>query len=147
MYMDLDNFKFHNDKFGHHMGDDILKEFAEIISAIIGENGYAIRYGGDEFVIMIPGKKEEYATDIADIILSEIDSRLRGSIQRALGEGVIIDKDKEITCSIGIAEYSGLDSEQMEEALKRADKALYYVKDNNKGQWISWSQLELERRN
>jgi len=58
LYIDLDNFKYYNDTFGHDVGDFVLVHFTKIFTSLIGEDGFAIRYGADEFVMVLPNKKE-----------------------------------------------------------------------------------------
>ena len=68
LYIDLDNFKFYNDTFGHAIGDVILVNFANIFKQITKDKGYANRYGGDEFVIVLPDSSEEEAVEVAKMI-------------------------------------------------------------------------------
>ena len=53
LYADLDNFKYYNDAFGHDIGDFILVQFADLLNKICGPDGYVVRYGGDEFLVVI----------------------------------------------------------------------------------------------
>ena len=115
LYMDLDNFKKYNDTYGHDAGDVILKGFASIIKNSIADVGYAIRYGGDEFVVVIPEQSEELAREVAADIQRQLkrDSDIKNAI----------DGDK-ITSSVGISSYENSDRKGLENALKWADKAL-----------------------
>lgn len=133
LYMDLDNFKKYNDTYGHDAGDVILKGFASIIKNSIADVGYAIRYGGDEFVVVIPEQSEEFAREVAADIQRQLkkDSDIKNAI----------DGDK-ITSSVGISSYENSDRKGLENALKWADKALYYVKEREKGNVATWSQLD-----
>lgn len=135
LYMDLDYFKKYNDTYGHSAGDAILKGFATIIRENLENIGYAFRYGGDEFVAVISEKDEVFA----EIIAENIQNRLReDSFIRSVIDG------QELTSSVGIARYESADREGLERALKMADKALYYVKDNEKGKVACWSQVKNE---
>ena len=133
LYMDLDNFKKYNDTYGHDAGDVILKGFASIIKNSIADVGYAIRYGGDEFVVVIPEQSEDFAREVAADIQRQLkkDSDIRN----------VIDGEK-ITSSVGISSYENSDRKGLEDALKWADKALYYVKEREKGNVATWSQLD-----
>ena len=51
IYIDLDNFKYYNDNFGHELGDYVLVRFAQVLEESVKDVGYAVRYGGDEFII------------------------------------------------------------------------------------------------
>ena len=132
IYMDVDNFKVYNDTYGHNAGDAILKGFADILRSNLGSNGYAIRYGGDEFVIVLPKKDEAFAKRIVGDIQSQL--REEKSIQAVIGE-------QTLTSSAGIAKYESSDQTSIEEALKLADKALYYVKNHEKGEVAYWSEI------
>lgn len=133
LYMDLDNFKKYNDSYGHNIGDEILKMFAHIIDDSVGQIGYAIRYGGDEFVAVLPDKSENFAREIA----YKIQELLIDNSQYSDFYG----KEK-FTSSVGIAKYESKELADFERALKKADKALYYVKDHQKGNVAIWSEIE-----
>lgn len=132
LYMDLDNFKKYNDTYGHSVGDAILKLFAGIIRNNIGSLGYAIRYGGDEFVAVIPDKDEAFAEKIAFNIQNELKQEAPDIIKI---EGLML------TSSVGIAMYENADRNSLEKSLKWADKALYFVKEREKGKVARWSQI------
>ena len=68
MYIDLDNFKHYNDTFGHGVGDIILIEMAKIFSDEVNHQGFATRYGGDEFLITLYMDDKEYVEEIAQDI-------------------------------------------------------------------------------
>lgn len=129
MYIDLDNFKYYNDTFGHNVGDEVLKEFAMIFKKVVKNNGFAVRYGGDEFVLVLYGKKSDYACGVA----REIYKYITDDMHIAHDEGRVVPEDKTISCSIGITEFSGCTSEIVYNALTKADKILYEVKRNSKG--------------
>ena len=133
LYMDLDNFKTYNDTYGHSVGDIILEVFADIIRSNIGDFGYAIRYGGDEFVVVIPRKDEAFAENIARGIQRQV---REDAPQKIAVDGL------ELTSSVGIAEYENVDRSGWESALSRADSALYYVKNSEKGTVARWSQIQ-----
>ena len=60
LYIDLDNFKYCNDTFGHDIGDLMLKKLSSLFTEIVGDKGYCVRYGGDEFIIVLPGSSTEF---------------------------------------------------------------------------------------
>ncbi|MDD6491048.1 MAG: GGDEF domain-containing protein [Firmicutes bacterium] len=133
LYMDLDYFKKYNDTYGHSIGDSILKVFADIISENMQEYGYAIRYGGDEFLSVIPNKDEAFGEKIAENIQTRLREDAPGKIEV---EGL------KLTSSVGIAMYENAACDDLEGALSMADKALYYVKNNKKGGIARWSQVK-----
>ena len=132
MFMDVDNFKYYNDTFGHSAGDEILKQFARTITEYMGEEGIAIRYGGDEFLLILPNASEEEGKRIAQCIID--------NFQEILSKTVIIE-NQGVGCSIGISSYIGGVTDNVEMALKYADKALYTVKNNTKGKFAIWSEI------
>lgn len=132
LYMDLDNFKQYNDTYGHNVGDSILRVFADIIQSNVGDLGYAIRYGGDEFVVVIPEEDENLAEKIAGNIQRQLKE---DSPQRIAVEGL------KLTSSVGIASYENAGASGLESALMMADRSLYYVKSREKGKVARWSQI------
>ena len=132
MYMDVDNFKYYNDTFGHSAGDEVLKQFADTIKNCIGTEGKAIRYGGDEFLVVLPGISEEEAKNIAQNIIDDF--------QNMLSNTVVIE-NQSVGCSIGISSYFGGVTDNVDMALKYADKALYAVKNDIKGKYAVWSEI------
>lgn len=141
MYIDLDNFKYYNDTFGHPVGDMVLVQFADIIKKLTRKTGYAIRYGGDEFVVVLSGHTQDYARKIAEQIYDEIQDGFADRISLLTGKEVHIENQKKISCSIGIAEYSGASLKNLNQALYEADQALYFVKKGTKGAVVTWSDL------
>lgn len=131
MYLDVDNFKYYNDTYGHNAGDSVLMRFASTIEQCIGKEGNAIRYGGDEFLAIIPQASEEEAKIIAQNIIDGFQQTL----SKTIGENT------KVGCSIGISSYKAGDSDNIEVALKYADKALYHVKNNVKGSYAVWSEI------
>ena len=133
LYLDLDYFKKYNDTYGHDVGDLILKSFATILADNVKNIGYAIRYGGDEFVAIIPDKDEQFGKQLATNINKEFMDNYE--VQVAI-EGQLISS------SIGVAEYDDSSKEGIEQGLKAADLALYEVKNQGRGTVICWSELE-----
>jgi diguanylate cyclase (GGDEF)-like protein len=118
LMMDIDDFKFVNDSYGHQTGDVIIEYLAERIKLSIRRGDIAARYGGDEFTIILRGTEKMIARTIAE--------RLRLSV----AEG---NPPVKITISIGIAEYPS-DSLTSNGIISVADKALYMAKMHGKNQ-------------
>jgi len=119
MLLDIDYFKSINDRFGHDAGDDVLREFATRVRKSIRGIDLACRYGGEEFVVVMPETDLHVASLVAE--------RLRRSIA---GEPFAVSKGTrriEVTISIGLTtlEHNG---ESVADVLKRADNALYRAK-------------------
>jgi diguanylate cyclase (GGDEF)-like protein/PAS domain S-box-containing protein len=121
IFMDVDHFKDVNDSLGHGIGDRLLREVALRLGGCIGEMGTVARYGGDEFVMVIP---EEADTDRLGAIL--------GRVSRAFAHPVWID-DTEfyVETSLGIACYP-VDGADAETLLRRADLAMYRAKSEGR---------------
>lgn len=124
IFIDLDNFKYINDTYGHDVGDSLLREFTKIIEDINIEDSLFARYGSDEFIIA----KYNYES-INDIIalLEKIIKKLRKPL---------MIKEKELFCtiSIGISLYPE-DGRDINELIKRADMAMYLAKINGKNRY------------
>lgn len=116
---DVDHFKKINDKFGHQAGDKVLKLFAKLLSTRLREVDFVGRYGGEEFVILLP----ETSSDQALVVLDKLRKHVGSTPFRFRDEPV------QITASFGIATFR--EEDQVETVFARADKALYEAK--NKG--------------
>jgi len=114
--LDLDNFKNVNDQYGHLAGDDVLQFFANIIKENLRKQDRAFRFGGEEFLILLPDTTTQSAYVVAERIRESLVLR-----QHFLDTGV-----KPVTVSIGITEYKEGDQEAT--LIGRADDALYRAK-------------------
>jgi diguanylate cyclase (GGDEF)-like protein len=115
--MDIDNFKKINDTFGHAVGDHILKSSSQLLKKKARNTDSVIRWGGEEFLIVVPDSRLKDALEFAE--------RIRKSIEQHTDKEVGI-----ITASFGVAELR-LD-ESTVSMLNRADKALYKAKLDGK---------------
>lgn len=124
LIIDLDKFKDVNDCLGHDTGDVILCRFVSVAEKILREEDIFCRFGGEEFVALLPNTSNEAALVVAN--------RLRGSfeIDSSLIEPKVSNEPFAITASIGIAELK--QNELFESLLRRADSALYLAKDNGR---------------
>ncbi len=122
---DLDNLKQVNDIFGHHHGDELLKAVAEICQQEIRKSDLACRYGGDEFVIVLPNISANDAVNFSE--------RLRESFLKNLVKYKV--NDIWATASIGVTSIQSID-QSYEDTLKRVDRALYQAKANGRDQVV-----------
>jgi len=113
---DIDHFKQFNDTYGHQEGDFILKEVARIMSSTCRELDIVGRYGGEEFIIMLPNAPLSGARNIAERIRRGIEDRLFSHM----------GKKYKVTLSLGVTQLDPLDSS--DDFIKRADEALYEAK-------------------
>lgn len=141
LYIDLDNFKFVNDQYGHQVGDSLLVEFAEQVTRLCddfshqyGTKSLASRLSGDEFAIFIcsPNNFKDAAKAFAEQILAP----LQGGFKSEFGSFPI-------TASIGVATYP-LDGDHIEKLLSNADTAMYQAKRAGKNQFAHYS-LDLDK--
>jgi diguanylate cyclase (GGDEF)-like protein len=125
--IDIDFFKAVNDTYGHHAGDAILSQLADILRHNVRDADKAIRYGGEEFIIMLP------YTDSGDAYLkAEKLRRVISSFPFSAGR-----KKVNITVSIGIATYTGTKNiKRAEQLVIYADKALYQAKQRGRNQTV-----------
>ena len=113
--MDLDDFKFCNDTYGHHAGDLALEAAANAIRACVRDNDVLIRFGGDEFLLILHGIRDDYLKTVLE--------RVRGAVQNAVIPGF-----PHLHLSISIGGVAQDDWEPLEAAVRRADKLMYQAK-------------------
>ncbi len=141
IYIDLDNFKYYNDNFGHELGDYVLVRFAQLLKEAVSNVGYAVRYGGDEFVLVLNEKNTEYAKEVVKNIFNRMETEVFADILRQIGEEQVIPKEKKLGFSAGVAECK--ESSDVMKALSNADKALYYIKRSTKNDFAVWDELNI----
>jgi two-component system cell cycle response regulator len=122
MIMDMDHFKFVNDTYGHDVGDMVLKQLADIIVGTARSTDLAARFGGEEFVILMPETDPLAAFGAANRMREIIEST-----PFVIGNGQTINR----TVSIGVSSLHP-DSDSPEALLKRADEALFLAKNNGR---------------
>lgn len=118
--LDIDNFKRLNDELGHSVGDEALRSLAAVVSRTLRPTDLTARYGGEEFVVLLPDTPVEEG----QLILTRL--------QRSLSGGLFMHEEKQIfvTFSAGVTTYRM--GEPLEDALERADQALYEAKRTGK---------------
>jgi diguanylate cyclase (GGDEF)-like protein len=129
--LDLDRFKLVNDTFGHPTGDVILYETARILRETAREIDMVGRYGGEEFVVILPGTDEEAAAQFAD------------RVRVAVSEYLFRDEANEVTMTVsgGVASFPGLDIDHPDVLIKRADEALYAAKEGGRNRIVRASEI------
>lgn len=119
VFFDLDHFKAINDEFGHAQGDAVLKAAAATASAATRGSDFLGRYGGEEFILLLPDTDTKGAVLVAD------------KVREALSQQVINGIDRAVTGSFGLATYPS-DAEDIESLLRLADSALYEAKESGR---------------
>lgn len=118
LLLDIDHFKLVNDEHGHLVGDRVLKVLSARITGKLRGSDEIARWGGEEFVVVLPTAQQKHAQELAE--------RIRQAVEAANIEGLAI------TLSIGVAEY--VRGESMESLMARADAALYQAKQSGRNQ-------------
>ena len=133
---DLDDFKRFNDTYGHVSGDKLLILFADIIRQGIRNTDIPIRYGGEEFLILV--------RDLDIILAKSVGDRIRRNLEKQriyLGER---QEKRRVTASCGIAQFP-LHSRNIREVIEKADKALYYAKEIGKNITVTYNDIGRSR--
>jgi diguanylate cyclase (GGDEF)-like protein len=126
LFLDLDGFKAVNDNLGHEAGDELLKEVGERFLNAVRKSDTVARFGGDEFIILIPEVEgEEQCETIAKKILDSLSYPF-----------IINDKKAIVGASIGIAIYDINSRESADDIIMRADNNMYTVKETGKNSFI-----------
>ena len=123
--LDIDHFKQINDTHGHTVGDDVLRNLANELRQRIRHPDTIGRYGGEEFLIILPHSPLKSAMEQAERLCKHV-----RSLGMKAGE-----QDISLTISIGMAQYK-THKEDWQTFLSRADKALYQAKNNGRDQWV-----------
>ena len=126
---DVDRFKTLNDTLGHAAGDTILVTVARHIQRHIRSNDFACRYGGEEFVVVMPEATRDVASQRAEVLRAALSS-LRTSVPRAVWQ---------LSASFGVATFPS-DGNSFAEVLRRADEAMYDAKTAGRNRVTSWSE-------
>jgi len=125
--VDIDKFKTINDTFGHRMGDQVLSKICEVIIKNIRQVDAVGRYGGEEFIIVLPDTGIEEAKNIAE--------RIRVKIY----EAKVMGDKRAVTVSLGVANYPN-HTTTYEELIEKADQALYAAKNSGRNATRVWDE-------
>jgi diguanylate cyclase (GGDEF)-like protein len=115
IFIDVDHFKNFNDEFGHQLGDAALKKISAILRDLVRETDIATRYGGEEFIVILPETSKQDAWAVAE--------KIRETVASTAIEGA----PKKITISAGVATL-GQDGNNTAELIGKADQAVYQAK-------------------
>ncbi|MCH8550809.1 MAG: EAL domain-containing protein [Natronospirillum sp.] len=121
IFIDLDNFKSLNDTLGHRLGDEALVTLSERLRALVGQQGWVARFGGDEFVLLAPGE---------DLPLDDLVQRIPDTIAVPLE---ISGFRLQLTASVGVSVFPR-DADNFDDLLRCADLAMYQAKRQGPGQ-------------
>jgi len=128
---DVDHFKLLNDRYGHLVGDRVLKSVADLFSVHSSGSDLVGRWGGEEFIIICPGRNERQARRIADTLREQIESYAYSDVGK-------------VTCSFGVAQYAAKQS--ITDLMQQADRCLYRSKRLGRNRVTSFSDYHLSSR-
>ena len=135
LIIDIDYFKGVNDSYGHQAGDEVLKGIADSLSKTINRSTDLLaRFGGEEFVVILPDTTQAGAVHVAECIRQVI-------LQLEFND---IDAGLELTVSIGVYGAVPAVDCNYETWVRNADDALYYAKNHGRNQVVSFSQMKSE---
>lgn len=132
IFIDIDDFKKVNDKYGHDEGDKVLKHTAKVMNRVLRDNDIYARWGGEEFVVALPQSSKKSSVRVAEKLcnaLAESKINLDGNIEK-------------ITMSVGIVMHS--DETSLDEMIEKADRAMYKAKKKGKNQVVTFTHGEEE---
>ncbi len=125
LMLDLDHFKSINDRFGHPAGDDVLRHVAELMTHAIRQTDQVARFGGEEFVVLLPDTSEANALHLA--------SKLR----QKLADTPVANLGTPVTVSIGLACMAAGSSLSLDALIQHADEALYQAKNEGRNRTVA----------
>ena len=123
LLLDVDFFKKVNDSFGHETGDHVLQSVASLVATAVRSTDFVARFGGEEFIVLLPATEQDGAVLLA--------GKIRQSIEN---ENII--QDYPITASIGVSVVLVSDQDG-NDAIRRADQALYQAKKQGRNRVVS----------
>jgi diguanylate cyclase (GGDEF)-like protein len=127
--IEFDDFKQHNEAYGHQTGDKLLREMAKLIRTSIRQSDMIFRYGGDEFAVLVPGCEITKAEHLAKGLVNRVSNHQFENLKEQPIEG--------ITISCGVASYEGSKKAFMAEA----DRCLFAAKNAGKGHVVAQAKL------
>jgi len=130
MMVDLDNFKQINDTWGHPAGDIVLVAAANALRGSLRQNDQVGRFGGEEFLVVLPGADVENAKKLGERCRQAV-----AELDVDTGDGQVL----KITCSIGLACFEQGLSDESEALIKSADQALYNAKETGRDKVVLWT--------
>jgi diguanylate cyclase (GGDEF)-like protein len=132
MFIDVDHFKSVNDNYGHVVGSKLLQEIGDVLSLILRASDHIYRYGGDEFVVIMPTVDIETVHEIGARVLSKIKNKVFR---------INDNETYKLSVSIGIAEYP-TDAKSAVEIIRFADEMMYMSKRSGRGKVFHVKEVE-----
>ncbi|RXI99852.1 sensor domain-containing diguanylate cyclase [Anaerobacillus alkaliphilus] len=121
---DIDSFKHYNDTNGHLLGNEVLTKLSQIVKSSVRDQDLAFRFGGEEFVVILPNTSEEKALLVGE--------RIRENIEIAIFPNEELQPTGTLTVSVGVASTQNIEFESILQLIEAADNALYKAKNAGK---------------
>jgi diguanylate cyclase (GGDEF)-like protein len=137
LMLDIDHFKLLNDRYGHPVGDRVLRQIAAVLSEDMREIDTVARYGGEEFVIILPETTADEGRAVAD--------RIRAAVERTPFPTREGDEPERLSVSIGNAVF-GEDTRSKRDLVRMADAALYYAKSKGRNRVMAYADMPEQLR-
>lgn len=137
LMLDIDHFKSLNDTYGHHVGDQVLRDVSAVLMKDMREIDTAARYGGEEFVIVLPETNTAGAMQVAN--------RVRRGVEQSKFFAGSPRQVEHLTISIGVAIFDQ-DAHTKRDLIEAADAALYTAKSQGRNQVVSYADLKAHKR-
>jgi diguanylate cyclase (GGDEF)-like protein len=118
--IDIDHFKLVNDRYGHPVGDEVIRRIAEIVRSCVRNSDILARYGGEEFIAVLPHSDEDGAFRVVE------------RIRLVAAETTMPGVSEPVTLSAGIA--TDADADTLADVIRYADRALYRAKESGRNQ-------------
>lgn len=130
---DIDHFKKVNDTYGHPVGDQVLKEISRGVFTIIRKGDILIRYGGEEFLVLMPASTKKQSCSVGE--------RMRAVVEKTL---ITVDDIKiKVTISVGVSSFPEPGIEDIQALIKKADDALYAAKNSGRNRVVGSGHAEV----
>jgi diguanylate cyclase (GGDEF)-like protein len=134
LLLDIDHFKKVNDTYGHPIGDEVLRQVAQVLAKAVRVIDIPARYGGEEFAIVLESTDLDGALALAERIREDV-----GRLEVPTDKGVLV-----VTTSIGVAAFPD-DATEQPALIERADMALYHAKQGGRNRVVSYREFSAER--
>jgi len=138
-FLDLDNFKYLNDHYGHNLGDQVLQGFAKSLDDHSRAEDLVARLGGDEFVILFPGQSGDQVGQFCRRLLKQFGTTkaVQQTLKRFTGQSLKLPSEHRLGCSVGIIELNrDTVPRSVDALLNQADQAMYAAKSQGKNQAV-----------
>ncbi len=132
LLLDVDYFKRVNDTYGHNVGDEVLIELGRTINEQVRPYDVVGRWGGEEFIIVLPNTQSQKAIQMAQ--------RICRTISELSFKSLSVPPVDHITITVGVSVYD--QTNDLKEIVRQADEALYYGKENGRNQVVNYNEIK-----